>query len=443
MATSIQTLIGRGDDLDYIQRTVAQGACCSIIGTSNLGKSALLRHLGELTPSDAGTFAYIDCNQMADHSARAFFAVAWRALAARLDKHAPDSSAAVRRWSAQLVHAPSALAAQTAFEEGLALALAKLPRPLVLCLDEFDQVYLQCEGQTFLNLRSLQDRYRSDLLYITATERELVRLTTTREQGEFYELVAAHIHYLSFWNPSDSGCFCDELAARDQITFDKTDFAFIYEQAGGHPGLTEVVCHLLGKETGAPVRDAHQNRAIHQLILPKLASDENVRSECDKIWDDLADDERQMLIDLPHVDTALPAWRTLHSKCILSDAEDGYAPFGKLFGDFIHQKKLKVQPNGRGVYIDVDAGTVWVDGKEIEALSELEYKLLLFLYGRLDRICDKYQIVETVWGQDYIDKVDDTRIEKLISRLRQKVEPDSAHPRYLQSVRGRGYKLVR
>ena len=60
--------------------------------------------------------------------------------------------------------------------------------------------------------------------------------------------------------------------------------------------------------------------------------------------------------------------------------------------------------------------------------TDLEYRLLLFLYGRLDRVCDKYAIVEAVWGQDYVDKVDDGRIEKLISRLRQKVEPDPAHP---------------
>jgi two-component system response regulator RegX3 len=69
--------------------------------------------------------------------------------------------------------------------------------------------------------------------------------------------------------------------------------------------------------------------------------------------------------------------------------------------------------------------------------------LLLFLYGRLDRVCDKFTIVESVWGEDYIDKVDDARIEKLVSRLRQKIEPDAAKPRYLISVRGRGYKLVR
>jgi DNA-binding response OmpR family regulator len=75
-------------------------------------------------------------------------------------------------------------------------------------------------------------------------------------------------------------------------------------------------------------------------------------------------------------------------------------------------------------------------------LTELEYKLLLLLYGNLEKICDKYQIVESVWGESYIDEVDDARIEKLVSRLRHKIEPEPDEPRYLMTIRGRGYKLV-
>ncbi len=60
----------------------------------------------------------------------------------------------------------------------------------------------------------------------------------------------------------------------------------------------------------------------------------------------------------------------------------------------------------------------------------------------MDKICDKYQVVEAVWGEEYIEEVDDARIEKLVSRLRQKIELEPSNPRYLVTVRGRGYKLV-
>ena len=67
---------------------------------------------------------------------------------------------------------------------------------------------------------------------------------------------------------------------------------------------------------------------------------------------------------------------------------------------------------------------------------------MLLLNENADKIVDKYQIVTAVWGEAYLDSVDDARIEKLISRLRQKVEPDTSTPRFITTVRGRGYRLL-
>ena len=99
-------------------------------------------------------------------------------------------------------------------------------------------------------------------------------------------------------------------------------------------------------------------------------------------------------------------------------------------------------PRNQGIRVDPDSGEVWVGGVKIPTLTNLEYRLLLLLYGRLGKICTKYEVVEAVWGEEYIDEVDDARIEKLVSRLRQKLEPDIANPRYVLTIRGRGYKLV-
>ena len=99
-------------------------------------------------------------------------------------------------------------------------------------------------------------------------------------------------------------------------------------------------------------------------------------------------------------------------------------------------------PAYNGLQLDPDSGEVWVEGAKVPTLTNLEYRLLLLVYGRLNKICSKYDVVEAVWGEEYIDEVDDARIEKLVSRLRQKIEPAPSNPRYLVTVRGRGYKLV-
>ncbi len=434
-------LFGRAADVEYIRKCIAQGACCSIVGVSNLGKSVLLRHLCT-APAPTGTPVYVDCNQMPERTAQALFTATWRAISSVLARLAPDTAARVPDLTDGIDKAPNAMTRWHNFEQGLALALDRLPKPLVLCLDDFDEAFKSLEPQTFLNLRALRDRHGRALVYVTATERELAHMSKTREQGEFHELIAPRIRFVHMLTPDETRQFCQHFAEREHVTFGDADLAFIQENADGHPGLVQAVCLALGAVTGAPVRDAHQDRVIHQTLQSNLHADTNVRMELERIWLDLEPAEREALLHLDHLGSG-PAERGLRKKHILRDGPEGPVIFARLFADHVRRQKYIAQPAAHGVYVDVDAGDVWVDGKPVEALTDLEYRLLLFLYGRLDRVCDKYAIVESVWGQDYVDQVDDARIEKLVSRVRAKIEPDPTHPRYLISLRGRGYKLTR
>ncbi|MBM3131356.1 MAG: hypothetical protein FJ009_22375, partial [Chloroflexi bacterium] len=429
----LSTLIGRAEDVEAIRDRALRGACVSLVGVSNLGKTALMRHLSEPRKNARGAFVYVDCNTMPERTARAFFTVLWRALAEKLPARVGDA------LTDAILGADDATTFALNFERGLTHALDALPRPLVLLLDDFDEAYASLDAQAFLNLRAFKDRHRDALAYVTATNREFARLPMSREQGELVELCAPHVHYLQFMTRADTREFCARYAALERVTFSDADLAFVCDHADGHPGLALAVCCALGNVTGAPTRNAQQDRVIHQLVQPNLAADPNVRIECEKIWRDLDPDEQRALFDLERAEIAE---RSLLAKHIVRAGEAGQVLFARLFADFVRRQHLAQQPHARGVYVDVDAGAAFVQGKRVEELTDLEYRLLTFLYGKLDRVCDKYSIVENVWGQQFIDEVDDARIEKLISRLRAKIEPDVTKPRYLLSVRGRGYKLV-
>jgi DNA-binding response OmpR family regulator len=72
-------------------------------------------------------------------------------------------------------------------------------------------------------------------------------------------------------------------------------------------------------------------------------------------------------------------------------------------------------------------------------VTTLEFDLLYFLASRPGRVFSREALMEQVWGSDRV--VDDRSIDSLVSRLRHKLEPDPAKPRYLQTVWGAGYRF--
>ncbi|MCI0475900.1 MAG: ATP-binding protein [Anaerolineales bacterium] len=78
----LSTLIGRADDVEAIRERALSGACVSLVGVSNIGKTAVMRRLSETRAQrNRGAFVYVDCNTMPERTARAFFIAIWLALA--------------------------------------------------------------------------------------------------------------------------------------------------------------------------------------------------------------------------------------------------------------------------------------------------------------------------------------------------------------------------
>ena len=78
------------------------------------------------------------------------------------------------------------------------------------------------------------------------------------------------------------------------------------------------------------------------------------------------------------------------------------------------------------------------DGKEI-VLSSKETAIMKLFLDNVNRIFSKDMIYDLVWGGAIIDE---NAIMVYINRLRQKIEDDPSKPRYIQTVRGLGYRFV-
>jgi two-component system response regulator RegX3 len=90
------------------------------------------------------------------------------------------------------------------------------------------------------------------------------------------------------------------------------------------------------------------------------------------------------------------------------------------------------------VRMDVDRHTVAVDGAAV-SLPLKEFDLLELLLRNAGRVLTRGQLIDRVWGADYVG--DTKTLDVHVKRLRSKVEPDPANPKYLVTVRGLGYKF--
>ena len=86
--------------------------------------------------------------------------------------------------------------------------------------------------------------------------------------------------------------------------------------------------------------------------------------------------------------------------------------------------------------VDAMGRKVLVNGERVR-LTPREFRLLMLLVENAGNILTHAQILEKVWGWEYVDDVDYVRI--YISHLRQKLEPEPARPRYLLTEPGIGY----
>lgn len=90
------------------------------------------------------------------------------------------------------------------------------------------------------------------------------------------------------------------------------------------------------------------------------------------------------------------------------------------------------------VRMDVDRHVVSVHGEPVP-LPLKEFDLLEYLIRNAGRVLTRGQLIDRVWGSDYVG--DTKTLDVHVKRLRAKIEPDPAAPRYLITVRGLGYKL--
>jgi len=310
------------------------------------------------------------------------------------------------------------------------------PRPLILLLDEFEKLvsktsfdpdfYSYLRGLTQAPLDEL------DVRIVTASQTRLAVFCTPEVVGKYGS------EFFNSFAPCSLGAFTERelvdflVKTSGPFSVPMLDFKQEIIQLGGRfPFFVQIACWYYFQ---AFVEQGHSmdKTQVRQKFLDEATE------HFEYIWRHLDHGERQLVL-------ALANGRQIAENRLQTLTQKGYVIDGKLFPSAfaqfaLHKDRTTSLP--LGVFVDEQSGDIWIEGKLVEPpLAELEYNLLAYLYRKCNQICNRDKIAIAVWGEQAIEGVTDDQIDQLVRRVRKRIEPDPANPRYIETVRGRGHRL--
>ena len=421
---------GREQQLRDILEHVYKRECVSIVGERRSGKTSLL--LNMLNPQVRVRYIPHDPNSIFVH------------IDAEITPQEPEGffRDVFREVKVQRPDLP--ISPEEGMDERGVRAAFRAMRPcrLVLFVDEFEWIS-QCDRfptRFFGFLRGLIPRF--DISYVLATHRSLF---------ESCPHDVATSPFPNLFRRVEMGPFtCDEFERFIEQTsqISGAPMAEVKDDIASMAGYLPYLAQIAGWHYFRAWKEKGQLGSETKALVRRRFEDD-ARAHFDAVWNRyLGDAERAALQELTEGKRNQKQYilRPLEKKGYVADGRVASEAFTEYIRRQAPEQQAKVPPEpeapSTGLWVDTASGYVYRDGKPIQPpLTDKEYRLVELLYQSRGKICTPYMIVEAVWGEDYIEDVDDSRIAALTYRLRKKVEPEGRPWTIIITVHGRGLTL--
>ncbi len=296
---------------------------------------------------------------------------------------------------------------------------------MVFLFDRFEDYILVLEDDFFANLRILRNRAKYKFSVVFSLNRPLEDTLEPTLMADFYEFVAGKIIYLSIYDKPGVDFRLSYLEKITHKKIDQTLLKDIFELTKGHSNLIRLCAESMLSSS-----QSFKNKLELRSFLIEQKS---VRSALFGIWNHLTPYEQKALVsnnlqNLSHLENV-----ELIKNGILSIS---------LFGDYVKEKSSSLKETA-SIQINEVGEIVKGDINFSDRLTALEFKLLKYFMENKDRVLEKEEIINAVWGdQKTVLGVTDQALDQLIFRLRKKIEDTPNQPRYIQTIKGRGFRLT-
>lgn len=266
-----------------------------------------------------------------------------------------------------------------ALEALIARRLAAPESSLTLLWDRFDAL-TRGDPALFGQLRALRDAYKYRLTYVIAARRPV------DAQNELAELFFANTFWLGPLSDADARWTVARFAARRGVQWGEARAQELIALSGGYPAFLRAAC-----EAAASAGD-------QALTADMLAGHPAVRARLAEFWADAPSEDELRLSGLSG------------SPWVMAGRPRAGAP----------------------------------PAFDTARLTAKENLLLAYFLAHAGEVCAKDDLIRAVWPEDRVFEqgVRDDSLAQLVRRLREKIEPDPANPRFIHTAPGRGYRLT-
>ncbi len=281
----------------------------------------------------------------------------------------------------------------------------------------FDRLKSAVTAELFNNLQGLKDAVKQKLSYVFTSFRPLHELAPNVFAKSALS-VFAHDMYVKPATPKDMMSILNSFETRYNLTLPPITRTAHLSLSGGHVQYLQLALIKLHEENEAP-KDK-------QTLLSILDHDEQILLQSEELYDSLTKLEQETLLSVTGGFSvsaeAKKKARYLWDTGILIESRGKNAIFSPLFEHYL--AKHSPGKNGAGEF------------------TKKEHLLFSFLKNNEGNLCEREDIIETVWPEYKELGVTDWAIDRLVARVRAKLKAQNSSYEIV-TVITRGYKLVK
>lgn len=286
-----------------------------------------------------------------------------------------------------------------------------------LFFNRFDRISAVFTPSFFDNLQGLKDATHQELAYVFTSFRSLNSIFPAAKTSLS---VFAQIIYIQPAAEKDMRIIYDTYKHRYSFNLNQTIEQELFKMINGNVQYLQLALIILSEKKNSEIKSKEE-------LFKVLVRDERITLQSEELWESLSVDEKKVLIKIAKQQEITQEDKEKNSYLwhtgLIKDEGNSSILFSPLFAVYLESIEKEEIKNNTIIH-----------------LTRKEHLLFALLESHIDNICEREEIIETVWPEYKEFGISDWAIDRLIARVRVKLkQQNSAYE--IVTVRTRGYKL--